>query len=157
MKDCHLQIFRVTYYLQIYLGRSEISPNSEKAVKPKGPKKICQRLDECSNNLYFFLIYLFINLCKMYFELSYDTVHSYNTNQLLINLSFIYLLSEIGCTQPKNPDNAKLNCFGSFCTIQCDPNKKLFKMAFYVSCSTTTLTWDEIPDCVGKLPISFFC
>ena len=92
----------------------------------------------------------------MYFELSYDTVHSYNTNQLLINLSFIYLLSEIGCTQPKNPDNAKLNCFGSFCTIQCDPNKKLFKMAFYVSCSTTTLTWGEIPDCVGKLPISFF-
>lgn len=156
MKDCHLQILRVTYYLQIYLGRSEISPNSEKAVKPTGLKKICQRLDECLNNLYF-LIYLFINLCKMYFEFSYDTVHSYNTNQLLINLSFIYLLSEIGCTQPKNPDNAKLNCFGSFCTIQCDPNKKLFKMAFYVSCSKTTLTWDEIPDCVGKLHISFFC
>ena len=39
MKDCHLQIFRVTYYLQIYLGRSEISPNSEKAVKPTGLKK----------------------------------------------------------------------------------------------------------------------
>ena len=39
MKDCHLQVFRVTYYLQIYLRRSEISPNSEKAVKPTGLKK----------------------------------------------------------------------------------------------------------------------
>lgn len=62
--------------------------------------------------------------------------------------TFVVHLKQIGCTQPKNPDNAKLNCFGSFCTIQCDPNKKLFKMAFYVSCSTTTLTWGEIPDCV---------
>ena len=39
MKDCHLQIFRVTYHLQIYLGCSEISPNLEKAVKPTVLKK----------------------------------------------------------------------------------------------------------------------
>ncbi|PFX17584.1 sushi, von Willebrand factor type A, EGF and pentraxin domain-containing protein 1-like [Stylophora pistillata] len=78
--------------------------------------------------------------------------------------TFTVHLKKIGCIQPEDPDNGALVCqFGSFCTIKCNQNKKLFKNTFFISCSSSTLEWSEIPDCVdhvnpaadGSCPIGF--
>ena len=81
MKDCHLQIFRVTYYLQIYLGRSEISPNSEKAVKPTGLKKFASDW----TNVQIICIFLFLFIYSLIYikcTLSSHTIQYTRTIQI---------------------------------------------------------------------------
>jgi len=92
-----------------------------------------------------------------YFQLGSVLVQydAYDPAGLSVSCTFTVTLIAKKCVIPDNPDNGVLACstFGSFtlCQINCDAGKQQFQYTFGSSCSSATLTWGPIPDCVDAI------